>query len=591
MDKLHIKIIAVIIAFSVTITFIIGYVAINRSSSLLTAEIEEKILNTAENFSNDFSAGFNHMEGLTDSLAAYVSTSFDADEYYADPDGYLVAYKEKLADIIKKNLMTVNKTHSLYVTFNPELTSESDEVWYAVVDGEVIEIKADFENNKRDFEIPYEEDMAYFFEPQGKTEGVWIKPYYDKDIQQEIFSYSRAIYVDDIFVGVAGADITAEDTIKVIEEMELYSGGYSALLDDEYQFIIRPEQVSDHEEKVVQDKLGEKLAGADGEDEGSGIIKYKSNDRKILMGYSMMDNGWIMTLVQSQAEAYKPITVMSNVLRILGVVLAIVLIMFLVAFAAPFIKKQHYLEEENREKDIMLMYQSRHAKIGEMMGNIAHQWKQPLNTINLIMANLLDSYRYDDLDEERLNKSVNKVNRIVDRMSETISDFSGFLKPTKEKEAFDVNSCIRTALSLMEESISLHRIKVEISRETECRAFGYYNETAHVIFNILNNARDAIIMSDTEEKTIQIVVSKSYKMINISVINHGDHIPYTVKEHIFEPYYTTKEAKGGTGLGLYISKQIVEERMDGRIFVDNVPEGVLCGILIPAEEENEKNGH
>ena len=172
MDKLHIKIIAVIIAFSVTITFIIGYVAINRSSALLTAEIEEKILNTAENFSNDFSAGFNHMEGLTDSLAAYVSTSFDADEYYADPDGYLVAYKEKLADIIKKNLMTVNKTHSLYVTFNPELTSESDEVWYAVVDGEVIEIKADFENNKRDFEIPYEEDMAYFFEPQGKTEGI-----------------------------------------------------------------------------------------------------------------------------------------------------------------------------------------------------------------------------------------------------------------------------------------------------------------------------------------------------------------------------------------------------------------------------------
>lgn len=329
MDKLHIKTIAVIIAFSVTITFIIGYVAINRSSSLLTAEIEEKILNTAENFSNDFSAGFNHMEGLTDSLAAYVSISFDADEYYADPEGYLEWYKDELAEIIKKNLMTVNKTHSLYVTFNPELTSESDEVWYAVVDGKVTEIQADFENNKRDFRTPYKKEMAYFFEPQGKTGGVWVEPYYDKDIQQEVFSYSRAIYVDDIFVGVAGADITAEDTIKLIKEMELYSGGYSALLDDECQFIIGPGNISADEEKVVQERLGEKLAG--GEDDGSGIIKYKFKDRKILMGYSMMDNGWIMTLVQSQAEAYKPITVMSNILSVLGVVLVIVLILFLAA--------------------------------------------------------------------------------------------------------------------------------------------------------------------------------------------------------------------------------------------------------------------
>lgn len=589
MDKLHIKIIAVIIAFSVTITFIIGYVAINRSSSLLTAEIEEKILSTAENFSNDFSAEFNHMEGLTDSLAAYVSTSFDAGDYYADPDGYLEAYKEDLADIIKTNLMTVNKTHSLYVTFNPELTSGSDEVWYAVVDGRATEIQVDFEKNKRDFEIPYKEDMAYFFEPQGKTEGVWIKPYYDKDIQQEIFSYSRAIYVDDIFVGVAGADITAEDTIKVIEEMELYSGGYSALLDDEYQFIIMPEQVSADEEKVVQDKLGKKLA--QDKDAESGIIKYNFEDHERIIGYSMMDNGWIMTLVQPQSEAYRPITMMTNVMKALGIVLAIVLMLFLAAFAAPFIRKQHYLEEENREKDIMLMYQSRQAKIGEMVGNIAHQWKQPLNTINLIMANLLDSYRYDDLDEERLSKSVNKVSGITNKMSETISDFSGFLKPTKEKEAFDVTGCIRTALSLMEESISIHRIKVDVSCQTESRAFGYYNETVHVIFNILNNARDAIVMSEAEEKTIKIIISKTFNMINVSIVNYGEHIPPEVKEHIFEPYYTTKEAKGGTGLGLYISKQIVEVRMNGRIFIDNIPEGVLCGILIPAEEEEEKNGH
>lgn len=277
---------------------------------------------------------------------------------------------------------------------------------------------------------------------------------------------------------------------------------------------------------------------------------------------------------------------------LLGIFLVIVFIAFLIAFSRPFIKKTNTLEEENRRKEIIIIYQSRQAKIGEMVGNITHQWKQPLNTINLILANLLDSYRYGDLDEKRLEKSVNKVENIVDKMSETITDFSDFLKPTKEKVFFDVRDCIESAVSLMEESINLHKIKMRTCCETEKKAYGYYNDTTHVIFNLLNNARDAILESHPDERNIEVRILQEGNMLKVSVINPGKGIAPENREHIFEPYFTTKGEMGGTGLGLYISKQIVEDRLNGEISMENITGGVKFDVLIPTRPgKEEKNEH
>jgi len=201
MDRSLVKAICVITAFFMAIAVIICYIAAMRSTSYLATEIDEKIVATAEKSANDFSAEFNHMEGLTDSLTSYVMTTFDRDSYEAAPEAYVKAYKEELAEMIKSMLSTVKSAHSLYVTFNPELTEMDDEVWYAWVDGEIQEIYADFQNNVRKFELPYTDEMEYFFKPQGKDYGVWTEPYYDVDIDEEVFSYSRAIYIDDFFCG------------------------------------------------------------------------------------------------------------------------------------------------------------------------------------------------------------------------------------------------------------------------------------------------------------------------------------------------------------------------------------------------------
>ncbi len=586
MNKTLVKTICLIVVFSLTIAFTIGAVATLKSTSYLSDEIDEKIVAVTEDYANDFSAEFNHMEGLTDSLASYVATTFDVSGFEAEPAPYMDSYMEEVAEMIKSNLKTIKSAHSLYVTFNPELTGRNDEVWYVVRDnGEAEEIFAD-KNNKRSFELPYEKNMEYFFKPQGRESGVWISSYYDKDIDEEVFSYSVAIYVDRMFIGVAGADINADDITHVIEGMSLYDGGHSALLDENFRFIVRNDEESADEEKVIGKTLAAEVS--EDPDARSGMIQYGFDGEEKILSYSKLRNGWTFITTQPEDTVYKPINSVTRTMLLMGVFLAIVFAAFLVAFARPFIKKNNTLEEENRELEIITIYQSRQAKIGEMVGNITHQWKQPLNTINLILANLLDSYRYGDLDEKRLEKSVRKVENIVSEMSETITDFSDFLKPTKEKISFDVTECVDSAISLMEESINLHKIKITVTCDTERKAYGYYNDTTHVIFNLLNNARDAIVDARPDERDITVNISDEGDMIRISVFNTGKGIDPQYSQRIFEPYFTTKEESGGTGLGLYISRSIVEDRLNGGISVKNVEGGVEFDVTIPASREEKE---
>ncbi len=589
MNKSLIKTISLILVFSMTVAFAIGTVATLNSTSYLSDEIDEKIVAVTEEYANDFSAEFNHMEGLTDSLASYVETTFDADAFNAAPIPYMDAYKQEVAAMIKSNLEAVKSAHSLYVTFNPELTDRDDEVWYVVRDnGEMEEIIAD-KDNKRSFELPYDKNMEYYFKPQGKDHGVWISSYFDEDIDEEVFSYSVAIYVGDMFLGVAGADINASDIVSVIKEMSLYEGGHSALLDETGAFIVSNDEESADEESRIRDTLAKEVETDS--TTPAGILQYEYGGDEKILSYSDMRNGWTFITTQPAEAVYEPINSVMMNMAIMGLVLAAVFAAFLVAFARPFIEKTNTLEEENRELEIITIYQSRQAKIGEMVGNITHQWKQPLNTINLILANLLDSYRYGDFDEKRLEKSVRKVENIVDEMSETITDFSDFLKPTKDKESFDVGECVDDAISLMEESINLHKIRTDVLRETDRKAYGYYNETTHVIFNLLNNARDAIMGAHPDSRSIVVTISEDGDMIKTSVMNTGDGISPENAEHIFDPYFTTKEDIGGTGLGLYISKQIVEDRLGGRISMENVEGGVRFDVVMPAApEEGEEDG-
>lgn len=582
MQKLTYKLILAITICTLTVAMIVGGISLYSTTTIMTRESKDKLLMGTEKYANEFSAIFNRTEALVDALAANITVTFDGEAYKKD-HGYVDFYKEYLDGIIKQTLVETPVTQGLFMTFNPEINNPYDEVWYGRDNGEIVNVKADPSTLVRDFSLPAKDNMLYFFKPIWEKKGVWVPPYYDGDLDLNVISYSRAVYYEDIFIGVVGADVLTAETTDIVESMKLYPSGHAFLLNEKMGFIVDPTHGAGEKLKDL-DNQGELSLKEQIQKGKAGIIDYHLDGKGKTMGFSRLDNGWTLAITQPNTEVFAPIKTLQLIMAALGTVVFFATIIFAsvfsMAFSKPIVKEKGELEEKNREKDIMLTYQSRQAKMGEMVGNIAHQWKQPLNSMNLILVNLLDAYRYGELDEKKLESSVDKADKIVKKLVETVGDFTDFLKPSKEKVQFDVNEAIDLALNLMEESIVYNKIKVDFLNEEILESFGYPNEFSHVVFNILNNARDAAMVCIEGERLITILSEKRGEQIIVEITNRGEAIEEENLQKVFDPYFTTKGDKEGTGLGLYMCKNIVEQRMDGTIEMKNMEQGVSCIVCI-----------
>ncbi len=243
------------------------------------------------------------------------------------------------------------------------------------------------------------------------------------------------------------------------------------------------------------------------------------------------------------------------------------------------------VEEElakNREKDRILIQQNKLAAMGEMLGNIAHQWRQPLNNVSLILQFLRDNYKNKDVNDEKLDKFMNKANKHIEYMSETIDDFRNFYRPSKTKNEFYVNECIDTLLYMVKNQYESQNIKINFEYE-EVKITNYENELKQALLNILNNAKDALLMRKEKENFdahIDITLKKDNEKMNIEITNNGGNIEEEILYKIYEPYFTTKFEMQGTGIGLYMTKSIIETNMKGKIEVENISEGVKFIITL-----------
>ncbi len=237
--------------------------------------------------------------------------------------------------------------------------------------------------------------------------------------------------------------------------------------------------------------------------------------------------------------------------------------------------------EENRKKDAVIVYQSRLAKMGQMIGLITHQWKQPLNNLGLILANLKDASEHDELTLMEINESMADSKRIINQMAKTIDDFRYFFNPNPEWERFSPNDTIEFAIELIEETVKLNNIRIETHLASTEHIYGYSNEFTQVLFNILDNAKDAILNNGTQARLIRIDAYDKEDAVVVDIFNNGSPIAAPVLEKLFEPYFTTKNKEKGTGIGLYMSRMIIENHMAGQIVCINVSEGVLFRIKIP----------
>jgi signal transduction histidine kinase len=236
--------------------------------------------------------------------------------------------------------------------------------------------------------------------------------------------------------------------------------------------------------------------------------------------------------------------------------------------------------EKNRQKDFIMMHQSRLAAMGEMIGHIAHQWKQPLNALNILLFNIKDGLEEPELDKERFHTLIPTGEKLIRKMSKTIDDFRSFFKPDKQKEKFSINKNVRNALSMVEADFKYHNISLIMNEREEITFDRFTNEYSQVVLNIIGNATDSIIAKGVGgEITIDIFCEDDSAIVGIK--DNGGGVPEEIINRIFDPYFTTKEGTKGTGIGLYMSKIIIEDHMGGRIDFKNVDGGAEFRIIIP----------
>ncbi|MFW5891971.1 MAG: PAS domain-containing sensor histidine kinase [Bacteroidota bacterium] len=240
--------------------------------------------------------------------------------------------------------------------------------------------------------------------------------------------------------------------------------------------------------------------------------------------------------------------------------------------------------KRNREKDELMLLQSRQAAMGEMIGNIAHQWRQPLNTIGLIVYDLADAFRFGEISDDYLQKSEQKIRSVLSHMSDTIDDFRNFFKPNKEKQRFKLGEVINTYVSFVDTTLKKEGINLITELEENIELYGYANEFVQVILNIVNNAKDAVLERKIPKPTIRISAHTREKNIMITITDNGGGIPVEVLHKIFDPYFTTKEEGKGTGVGLYMSKTIIEKNMGGVLNAENVRTGARFTIILPVND-------
>jgi|GEM_PF-4463639 signal transduction histidine kinase len=223
----------------------------------------------------------------------------------------------------------------------------------------------------------------------------------------------------------------------------------------------------------------------------------------------------------------------------------------------------------NREKDSMLIQQSRQASMGEMIGNIAHQWRQPLNTAALLVQELQMRCYEDQLDRPAVDKFADDLLGVIDQMSSTIDDFRDFFKPNKAKVEFSVEAAVLTALSFVEPAFKNHSIRVVVETANPGMLSGYPNEFSQVVLNILNNAQDVLVNAPADRRAVRLRLGRKEGRPTVSIADSGGGIPDAIVEKIFDPYFTTKGPGKGTGIGLFLCKTIIERNMGGRILVRN----------------------
>lgn len=236
--------------------------------------------------------------------------------------------------------------------------------------------------------------------------------------------------------------------------------------------------------------------------------------------------------------------------------------------------------EELRRQEQLLIRQGRFAAMGEMIANIAHQWRQPLNTLALIVQELPTFYEQNLFSKKYLETSVVRAMQVINYMSQTIDGFRNFFGPEKEKETFQAAEVLSRTVGILDAAFAELKLKLEVQADPEVTLYGSPNEYSQVILNIMMNAKDVLLERKVPEPKVVVRLFEEGGRSVLTITDNAGGVAPEIMERIFDPYFTTKGPDKGTGIGLFMSKTIVEKNMGGTLSVRNTAEGAEFRIEV-----------
>jgi len=236
--------------------------------------------------------------------------------------------------------------------------------------------------------------------------------------------------------------------------------------------------------------------------------------------------------------------------------------------------------QKSRQKDKIMFTQSRQAQMGEMIAMIAHQWRQPLNAIAAATSVISLKAQMNNLDNATARDVASKIYKHIQYLSSTIDDFRDFFKPQKEMKSSNFELILTKALTLTQDSLKNKHITLNVNVNNNPTFMSYENELVQVILNLLKNAEIALIDREIHDPKIEITINTN----SLEILDNAGGISNDIIDKIFDPYFSTKGDKNGTGLGLYMSKIIVEEHCRGKLVVQNIQDGAKFTITLPQGE-------
>ncbi|PWE23001.1 sensor histidine kinase [Aliarcobacter skirrowii] len=284
--------------------------------------------------------------------------------------------------------------------------------------------------------------------------------------------------------------------------------------------------------------------------------------------------GWSVFCIILFIFDFKDFYIQQNYFDLVLIVFAIEAMLFTISVAY----KYNDLKRQNKEFEKLILQQSKFVKSGEMIANITHQFRQPLNNISYILINLKTRFENNRLDKEFFDRKINQANEQLNFLSKTIDDFKEFYIQDKQKEIFLVKDSIFNAISILSADLKKHNIKLDLEFKTfeDIKVFGVKHELSQVVLSIVLNSID--ILKNIENPEIFIKVSSSSAEVIIDIVDNGGGVKIKNLKKIFDPYFSTK--KDGTGIGLYLSKIIIEDSFLGKLEVENEKDGAKFSIFI-----------